>query len=87
LEPVTSQSRFVAMPNFLIRVVNDEFIAENEEEHPSAEMATEQAIKGALSVGVDAIIAGKPFFAAEVIVAEGNARQRYAVAIGVSSLK
>ena len=74
------------MPTYLISVVNDEFSVQNEEEHSDPDAAVEQAIKGALAVGCEAIVAGKMFFAAEVVVSDGNDRQRFMVAVGASPL-
>jgi hypothetical protein len=75
------------MPKYLVRVVNDEFRAENEEEHPDAAAAAEQAIRGALEVGVEQILLGKRFFGAEVTVADGNIYERFVVSVGASPLK
>jgi hypothetical protein len=79
--------RFGSMPMYLISVVNEEFAFENEEEHPDADAAVEQAIKGALAVGSEAIVSGKSFFGAEVTVSDANDRQRYMIAIGATLLK
>ena len=75
------------MPKYLVRVVNDEFRAENEEEHPDAAAAAEQAIRGALEVGVEQILLGKRFFGAEVTIADGNSRERFVVSMGASPIK
>lgn len=78
--------RSTCMPKFVITVVNDEFIAENDEEHAAAEDARDQALKGALELGVEQILSGKSFFGAEVIVSDGNSRQRFLVSVGASPL-
>ena len=75
------------MPDYLISVLSGEFAVENEEEHADAEAAIEQAIKGALAVGSEQVLTEKPFFAAEVTVSDGNVRQRFMVAVGVSPIK
>jgi hypothetical protein len=75
------------MPTYLISVVNDEFAVENEEDHPTADDARSQGIKGALEVGTEQVLAGKSFFAAEVTISDGNSRQRFVVAVGASPLK
>jgi hypothetical protein len=75
------------MPNYLISVSNEEFEFENEEEHADAKAAIAQAIKGALAVGSEHVLTEKPFFAAEVTVSDGNDRQRFIVAVGVSPIK
>ena len=75
------------MPKYLIQLVNDEFRAENEEEHPDAEAAAKEAIRGALEVGVEQVLAGKPFYGAEVTIADGNSRERFVVSVGASPLK
>jgi len=79
--------RYGSMPTYLISVVNDEFVVEDEEEHPNADSAVEQAIKGALAVGSEAVLGGKSFFGAEVMVSDGNKQQRFMIAIGASRLK
>ena len=79
--------RFGSMPTYLITVVNHEFAVEDEEEHPDADAAVEQALKGALALGSEAVLAGKTFFGAEVVVSDGNRHQRYMVAIGATPLK
>ena len=75
------------MPSYQIAVVNEEFTVESVEEHSDREAAAEQAIKGALAVGSEQVLAGKQFFGAEVTVSDGNSRQRFVVAVGVSPLK
>lgn len=75
------------MPTFHISVVNDDFIVDDDEEHPSADAAVEQAIKGALAVGSEAVLSGKMFFGAEVTVSNGSDRQRFMIAVGATTLK
>lgn len=75
------------MTNFEITVVNHEFTAVSEQELEDSDAAMAQALKGALAVGTEAVVAGNDFFGAEVIVSDGNFRERFMVAIGVSPLK
>ena len=75
------------MPTYRISVVNDEFALENEEEHPDADAAVEQAIKGALAVGSETILTGKLFLGEKVVVIDGNYRQHFIVAVGATRLK
>ena len=79
--------RCVGVPTFLMTVVNEDFIAENEEELSDAAAAAEQAIKGALAMGVEQVLAGKRFFGAEVVVSDGNIRERFVIAVGASPIK
>ena len=75
------------MPKYLISLHNDEFRAENEEEHLDAAAAAQEAIRGALEVGVEQVLLGKRFFGAQVTVADGNSRERFVVSVGASPLK
>ena len=75
------------MPTYLISIVNDEFTVRDEEEHPDADAAVEQAIKGTLALGSEAVLAGKMFFGAEVVVSDGSKHQRFMVAVGVTTLQ
>ena len=75
------------MPTYLIRVVNDDFTVENEEDHADADAAIEQAMKGALAVGSEAVLTGKTFFGAEVSVSDGERSQRFMVAVGATPLQ
>ena len=75
------------MPNFKIKIINDTFEASNHEELADLEAAKSQALKGALEIGVEKIVAGDPVFGAEVIVADGSDRQRFVVTIAMSPLK
>ena len=68
-------------------VVNEDFLAENEQELPDAAAAAEQAVKGALTMGVEQVLAGKRFFGAEVVVSDGNIRERFVIAVGASPIK
>ena len=75
-----------SMPIYQISVVNADFSVKNEEEHPDAAAAAGQGIKGALAVGLEAVLAVNSFFGAEVSVSDGESRQRFMVAVGVSPL-
>lgn len=86
-EQIAKRMRCDGMPTFHITVVNDEFAIEDEEEHSDAAAAVEQAIKGTLALGSEAVLAGKMFFGAEVTVSDGNERQRFMVAVGATPLK
>ena len=76
------------MPTYRISVVNKDFEAENSRELASLEIARDQALKGALEIGVAEIGEGKPYFAAEVnIHCDGERLARYVVSVGVSPLR
>ena len=75
------------MPKYRITVINDQFVAEDEEDLPDSGAAANQAIKGALAVGVEQVMAGAPFYGAEVIGPDGSNRERVMVSVGVSALK
>ena len=75
------------MPAFQITVVNDTFVSTNEQEFRDLDAAKRQGLKAALEVGVEQVLDGQPLFGAEVIIAHGNARERFIVTIGTSSLK
>jgi hypothetical protein len=68
-------------------VVNEDFCAENEQDLPDSVAAAEQAMKGALAIGVEHVLAGKRFFGAEVIVSDGNSRERFVIAVGATPIK
>lgn len=72
---------------YKISLINEEFRADNEEEHPNAADARTHALRGALEVGAEQILGGKMFFAAEVIVSQGNSQERFVVSLGTSPLK
>ena len=78
------------MPTFRIFVVNQNFDSETELEVPSLEDARDQAIEGALHIGVEEVAVENPFFAAEVRIqgAEDDTYlARYVVSVGVSPLR
>lgn len=83
-----SANRCAGMPTYCIHVVNQDFEAQNNHELVSLEIARDQAIKGALQIGVAEVGEGKPFFAAEVkIDCDGEQLARYVVSVGVSPLR
>jgi hypothetical protein len=76
------------VPTFNISIVNETFESSNTHEGHSAEEATAYALKGAFQIGIDEIVDGKPFFAAEVTI-EGADKvlSRYVVSLGASRLR
>ena len=76
------------MPTFRITVTNQTFRACDDHELPSFDAARVQGIKAALDIGSDEVANGNPFFAAEVLVADGNETLgRFVVSIGASSIQ
>lgn len=76
------------MPTFLITVVNETYASRNQHEAATASDAYQQAIKGALDIGVDEVTKGKPFFGAEVTVENGDSLVgRFVVSVGASPLQ
>jgi hypothetical protein len=75
------------VPTFAIKIINDTFEATNHEDLADMGAAKRQALKGALEIGTEKVLAGEPVFAAEVIVADGTDRQRFIVTIATSPLK
>ena len=80
--------RLAIMAEFEIRIVNRDFDASNTVDAPDRKAARTEALKGALQIGTDEICAGKPFFAAEVIVSNpGDSAERLIVSIGMTPLR
>ena len=76
------------MPVFSISVVNRDFTSSNEQDLPTVDHASDQAIKAALEMGVTEVSLAKPFFGAEVTVGSGSERlARFVVSIGVSPIQ
>lgn len=76
------------MPVYRIRVVNKDFRASNDVEHPDHKMALKAALKGAFQIGTDEVCGGKPFFGAEITIAlDGDVLERRMVAIGATPLQ
>ena len=76
------------MAIFHISVINQHFEANEDHDLPSLEVAQDQAIRGALEIGLDEVGVASPLFAAEVkIASEGEQVARYVVSVGVSPLR
>lgn len=76
------------MPTFNVTVINEDFTASDEHECQSQEVALKQAIKAAITIATDHVAAGKPYFAAEVLIEEDSKRiARYVIGVGASRLK
>ena len=76
------------MPIFTIRVVNQNYVACNEQDLPTAGDARAQAIKSALRIGIAEVSEASPFFGAEVMVGDGGGQiARFVVSIGVSPIQ
>ena len=76
------------MPVFTIRIVNEHFAQSNNHEVHSLDRASSQALRGALEIGVDEVVNGKSFFAAEIRVETANeVVGRFMVSIGASPLQ
>ena len=75
------------MATFTISVINEDFSTSNDHETHSADDAKEQALKAALQIGTDEVLAGKQFFAAEVKVETADQTVgRFVVSVGASPL-
>ena len=67
---------------------NQTFTASEEHDLPSFDVAREQGIKAALDIGTEEVAKGNPFFAAEVLVGNGDETlARFVVSIGASSIQ
>lgn len=75
------------MPSFRITIVNEHFESTSEEELTDFDSAKSSAIKGALELGAEQILGGKPLFGAEIIIGQGVIRQRFILSIATSALK
>jgi hypothetical protein len=76
------------VPLFRITVTNRTFTACDDHDLPSFDAARMQGIKAALDIGSDEVASGNPFFAAEVMVAEGDETLgRFVVSVGASSIQ
>jgi hypothetical protein len=75
------------MPAFQITVVNDQFTSTIAEELSDVKEARVSALKGALEMGIEQILAGKPLFGAHVTVSDSDVRQEFIVSIAMSPLK
>jgi hypothetical protein len=76
------------MPKYRITVTNHTFRASDEHDLPSFDAARVQGIKAALDIGTDEVANGNPFFAAEVLVEDGDkVLGRFVVSAGASSIQ
>jgi len=73
---------------FKISVVNESFATSEDHEAPSVETARTKALQAALQIGVDEVLRGKNFFAAEVKVQTANELvSRLVVSVGASPIQ
>jgi hypothetical protein len=76
------------MPTYRLRIVNEHFSAESEQESADVVAAWQTAIRSAIKIAADQVPHGNPFFGAEVTLQEGNKQiGRYVVSVGASQLK
>jgi len=76
------------MATFSVTIVNQSFRASNNYDLGSLSDANREALKGALQIGAEEVINGKPFFGAEVMIEQGDAvLGRFIVWIGASHLQ
>lgn len=77
----------VGVPSFQLHVVNSEFSCSEDIEAADLEAARQQGLRAALGIGVDEVVQGSPFFAAEIrLESDGEMKQRFLVSIGHSLL-
>lgn len=80
--------RSAAVQRFKISVVNETFATSEDHEAPSVETARSRALQAALQIGVDELLRGKNFFAAEVKVeAADELLYRLVVSVGASPIQ
>jgi hypothetical protein len=73
---------------FKISVVNESFATSEDHEAPSVETARTRALQAALQIGVEEVLRGKSFFAAEVKVrTENELVSRLIVSVGASPIQ
>jgi hypothetical protein len=76
------------VPTYRITVINQTFRACDEHDLPSFDAARVQGIKAALDIGSAEVASGNPFFAAEILIADGDeAPSRFVVSIGASPIQ
>ena len=76
------------MPTYRLTIVNEHFSSSSEQESSDVVKAWQKAIRSALTIAADEVSHGKPLFAAEVTLDEGNKRiGRYLVSVGATPLK
>lgn len=82
-----SPDRSARMPTFQISVTNDDFRSTNQHDCADAEAARKMALRGVLDIGVEQVIGGKEFFAAEISIEhERQSVGRFMISIGSSPL-
>lgn len=83
-----TRERYVCVPTYRITVINQTFRACDDHELASFDLARVQGIKAALEIGSDEVAKGNPFFAAEVLIADGDETLgRFVVSMGASSIQ
>ena len=76
------------MQRFKISVVNETYATSEDHEAPSLETARSRGLQAALQIGVDEVLRGKNFFAAEVKVEAGDELvTRLVVSVGASPIQ
>lgn len=76
------------MPTFRITVINQHFRACDDHDLESLAAATREGVRAALQIGTDEVANGKPFFGAEVRVAEGETIcGKFVVSVGMSPIQ
>ena len=76
------------MQRYKISVVNETYATSEHHEAPSVETAKTRALQAALEIGVDEVLRGKNFFAAEVKVeAADELVSRLVVSVGASPIQ
>lgn len=76
------------MPSYSVKIVNEHFSQEGEQEAADDIEAWRKAIASAIAIASDQVSHGSPFFGAEVTLALGNKRiGRYVVSVGSTPLK
>lgn len=87
-EQIAPARRSAAVQRFKISVVNETFATSEDHEAPSVETARSRALQAALQIGVDELLRGKNFFAAEVKVeAADELLHRLVVSVGASPIQ
>lgn len=74
------------VPTFQITITNSEFDTQIEQDFDDFDQAKKHSLKGVLDVASEQLVAGAPFFGAEVAVTDGSSSERFLVALGVSPL-
>jgi hypothetical protein len=75
------------MPTFCITISNKHFRSSATPEAADLPTAVEEAVRGAVAIGVDELCKGEPLFGAEILIeSEGAVVERRLVAVGSSPL-